>query len=162
MTALEQLSMSGNFGSITPLAISGAFADVCRINGLMGRWMTVNDRPITICDTGHNTGGWQYITERLSHLPRPLMMVIGFVSDKDVDHILEMMPLDAEYVFTQASIPRAMDAEKVAEKAAEYGLRGTVVKGVKNAVAKASEKALATGGSVFIGGSTFVVADYLS
>lgn len=162
MTALDILLKSGNFNRLTPKAISGAFADVCRLTGLMGRWMIVDHAPITICDTGHNTGGWQYISERLTTLPRPLLMVIGFVSDKDVDHILEMMPRDAEYIFTQASIPRAMDAHLVADKAACHSLNGIVVTGVKNAVAQASEKARATGGSVFIGGSTFVVADYLS
>ncbi|MDE7473883.1 MAG: bifunctional folylpolyglutamate synthase/dihydrofolate synthase [Muribaculaceae bacterium] len=161
MAALELLPGLG-FKRINSAAVSGAFANVCRLTGLMGRWTIVNQSPLTICDTGHNTGGWQYISDRLQALPRPLIMVIGFVSDKDVDHILEMMPRDAEYIFTQASIPRAMNANLVAENAAKYGLNGTITVGVKEAVAQASDRARATGGSVFIGGSTFVVADYLS
>lgn len=138
-----------------------AFLRVVGMTGLMGRWTVLGENPLTVCDTGHNVGGWEYTQRRLGQMPRPLSMVIGFVSDKDVDHILPMMPVDAQYYFTQASIPRAMDAHVVAERAARHGLHGVVVSRVKDAVAKASTDTQATG-SIFIGGSTFVVADLLS
>lgn len=141
--------------------VMSGFKNVVSKTGLMGRWMVLSDTPLIVCDTGHNTGGWQYLRRRLEDMPRPLSMVIGFVNDKDVDHILEMMPDDGYYYFTQASIPRAMPAAVVAEKASRHGLTGETVEGVKNAVARAREKTRATG-SIFIGGSTFVVADALN
>ncbi len=141
--------------------VKAGFGNVTSLTHLAGRWMKTIEKPLTVCDTGHNTGGWVYTSRRLDEMPRPLAMVIGFVSDKDVDHILEMMPSDARYYFTQASIPRAMLADVVAEKAVKFGLKGVVVPDVQDAVSRASADVRDTG-SVFIGGSTFVVADYLS
>lgn len=141
--------------------VKTGFGNVTSLTHLAGRWMKTAEKPLTVCDTGHNTGGWTYTSRRLDEMPRPLAMVIGFVSDKDVDHILEMMPSDARYYFTQASIPRAMAADVVAEKATGFGLKGEVVRDVQDAVSRASADVRDTG-SVFIGGSTFVVADYLS
>lgn len=93
-------------------------------------------------------------------MPRPLAMVIGFVSDKDVDHIFPFMPKDALYFFTRASIPRAMAAEDVAAKAHACGLNGTIVADVATAV-KEARNSVGLQGMVFVGGSTFVVADYI-
>lgn len=158
MAALENLAGKLTFDDKD---VRCGFRNVTSMTHLAGRWMKLADKPMTVCDTGHNTGGWIYTSRRLDELPRPLAMVIGFVSDKDVDHILEMMPRDAMYYFTQASIPRAMAADVVAEKAARFGLKGVVVPGVQKAVSRASDDVRDTG-SVFIGGSTFVVADYLA
>lgn len=157
VAALDLLSDSFDFSAENVLS---GFADVTVATGLMGRWMKICDTPLTICDTGHNTGGWQYTEKRLARMPRPLSMVIGFVNDKDVDHILDLMPEDADYYFTQASIPRAMSADILAEKAQRFGLSGIIVPDVKQAVSRA-QKTAGNAGSVFIGGSTFVVADYL-
>ena len=159
-TVMAALEMLGNTVRITGRDVMTGFGQVVSMTHLMGRWMTVADNPLTVCDTGHNTGGWTYTSRRLENMPRPLAMVIGFVSDKDVDHILEMMPRDAVYYFTQASIPRAMAPELLARKAERFGLEGVVVPDVKKAVSRASCDVRDTG-SVFIGGSTFVVADYL-
>lgn len=157
---LSALSLLKNRFSFSALDVKNAFSNVTSLTGLAGRWMKTEDSPVTICDTGHNTGGWQYTGKRLAAMPRPLSMVIGFVSDKDVDHIMPFMPRDAVYFFTQASIPRAMDAGTVAAKAHAFGLDGKVVPDVASAVAQARE-ADGDAGTVFVGGSTFVVADYL-
>lgn len=141
-------------------AVKRGFANVEQLTGLAGRWMKVGERPTVICDTGHNVGGWEYLSKRLASLAPRLKMVIGFVSDKDVSHILEMMPRDADYYFTQASIPRALPAEEVAAIAAGYGLRGSCHHSVAEAVEAAKSSASADD-TVFIGGSTFVVGDYL-
>lgn len=159
MTALEQLRSIGY--SISDEAVREGFAHVCSLTGLAGRWMKLSDHPLVICDTGHNVGGWKYISHQLSVFGGRKHLVIGFVSDKDVNHILEMMPKDASYYFTQASIARALPAGEVAAVAASHGLRGVVVPTVADAYEKALG-ACAEGEMVFVGGSTFVVADLLA
>ena len=124
----------------------------------MGRWMRISDSPLTICDTGHNEGGWEYLAPQLERLPRPLTIVLGFVSDKDTSHIFPMLPKDATYIFTNADIPRALPAVELAATAAREGFQGRAVAGVSDAY----EEALAASpASIFIGGSTFIVADLL-
>lgn len=157
LTALDELRKTF---TIPDGAIARGFADVCSLTGFTGRWTLISRSPLTVCDTGHNTGGWQYTRSRLAAMPRPLHMIIGFVSDKDVDHILEMMPADATYYFTQASIPRAMPAGTVAGRAVRHGLSGLVFHSVGEAYAAAKKKA-SPDDSIFIGGSTFIVADLL-
>lgn len=157
-TILTAVTRLNNRFIIQDDAIKAGFEHVTSLTGLRGRWTMISREPLTVCDTGHNIGGWQYSSKRLADMPRPLSMVIGFVSDKDVDHILPLMPKDADYFFTQASIPRAMPAEEVMRKASVYGLRGKTVADVKQAVAEARLATPATG-SIFIGGSTFVVAE---
>ena len=141
--------------------VARGMAHVCDDTGLAGRWMVVGRRPTVVCDTGHNAGGWQYLAPRLASLPGVKHMVLGFVSDKDVSHILGMMPKDAKYYFTQASIARAMPADELAEAAACHGLQGEIVPDVEAAYKKALGEC-AEGGMVFVGGSTFVVADLLA
>lgn len=147
---------------ITPDAVRRGMADVCTLTGLMGRWMVIGTGPLRVCDTGHNIGGWQYLSEQLRRSPGHKHLVIGFVSDKDVSGILRMMPHDdATYYFTQASIQRAMPADALAALAGECGLAGSVYATVGEAYAAAMEAASASD-TVFVGGSTFVVADLLS
>lgn len=151
-------------GVAIPLeAVHEGFGHVTALTGLMGRWQTLRANPTVICDTGHNEGGWRHIAEHL-RLLRPrykrLHLIVGMVSDKDIDSVLALMPTDADYYFTQASVKRAMPAERFAEKAAGHGLHGTTYGTVREAV----EQALRHAGAddlVFIGGSTFVVADAL-
>ena len=141
-------------------AARNGFARVCELTGLMGRWQTMEHNPRVICDTGHNVGGWAYLSRQLSAIKR-LHIVMGMVSDKDVSHVLALMPKHARYYFTAASVRRAMPAEEFARKAQEAGLKGNVFHNVPDAVAAA--KSAATGDdTIFIGGSTFVVADYLA
>ena len=150
----------------TPLTISRrAFIDgisnVVGETSLRGRWQTLQTEPRVICDTGHNAHGLHYVTEQLKGLEcGKLYCVIGFVKDKNIDEILPMFPADAHYIFTQASIERAVDAEALAAKAAAFGLHGKVVREVPKALARAKELA-ATDDVIFVGGSTFVVAEVL-
>lgn len=147
-----------------------AFAHVCDMTGLMGRWQTLQQRPLVICDTGHNVAGWEYLatqiadTYRALHDAAPearLRMVFGMVDDKDIDRVMEMLPVDAVYYFTQASTHRAIPVEKVKEKATAHGLDGTIYNNVysayKQAMADANECDF-----VFIGGSSYIVADLLT
>ncbi len=151
--------------------IAEGIQNVVNYTGLMGRWMKVADNPLTICDTGHNEDGIRYIStqletiiaeKRADGLKPTLRMVIGFVADKDVEHILSLLPKEAKYYITQASIPRAMNSEELSKRAKSAGLNVVEVIGeVKEAVAKATADATADD-LLFIGGSTFVVADFLS
>lgn len=159
MTAIEQLRLIGY--DISDEAVRAGFANVCGSTGLAGRWMRLSDSPLVICDTGHNVGGWEYISRQLAAFAGRKHIVIGFVNDKDVNHILELMPKDATYYFTQASISRALPAQDVAAAAARHGLSGVAVPTVCEAYKKALG-ACAEGEMVFVGGSTFVVADLLA
>ncbi len=160
LTALPLLRKAGL--NIPQEAIAGGFAHVCEISGLMGRWMTVASHPTVICDTGHNTGGFAYIARQLREMEcTALRMVIGFVSDKDVSHILEMLPPAATYYFAQASVPRAMDCHELASIATAKGLHGRCYPTVAEAYSEALKESAATD-FIYVGGSTFVVADLLA
>lgn len=137
------------------------FARVCEATGLMGRWMKVSDSPAVICDTAHNVGGFQYIARQLDHAScRTLRVVIGFVGDKDVDHILDLLPQKAVYYFTRPSVARALPAGILYDKAVERGLSGMAFESVSEAYGQALAAADADD-MIYVGGSTFVVADFL-
>jgi len=132
-----------------------------RIAALAGRWQKLGENPLVVCDTGHNPHGIAYAAEQLKATPhKELYCVIGFVRDKDLAHILPLLPRDAHYIFTQAQTERALPAAELTAKAAIYGLRGETIPEVPAAVAHARELAAADD-MVFIGGSTYVVAEAL-
>lgn len=152
----------------TPLTISRrafveGFAKAATATGLEGRWQTLGERPWVVCDTGHNAHGIGYVASMLKDAAQRFgrqICVVGFVREKNIDEILELLPRQAYYIFTQASIARAMSAEELAAKATAAGLEGEVVVGVGKATARA--KQIATEDDmIFIGGSTFVVAEVL-
>lgn len=146
---------------ITRQAVREGFEHVVELTGLMGRWQIMQQKPKVICDTGHNIGGWQYIQMQLAEEKKRhkhLFMIVGMVNDKDINGVMELMPQDAFYFFTQASIPRAMLAEEFAAKGIMHGLSGTICDTVPEAVGKALARA-GEDDVIFIGGSTFIVAD---
>lgn len=150
----------------TPLTISRrAFIEGTRHaaanTAFAGRWQRLADAPLTICDTGHNAHGIAYVARQLEATPhKRLYCVIGFVRDKDLAHILPLLPRDAHYLFTAAQTHRALPAAELAAKAAIYGLQGETAENVAAAVARARE--LATPDDmIFIGGSTYIVAEAL-
>lgn len=148
--------------NITDDNIRNGFAQVCHTTGLMGRWQTVGENPRTICDTGHNVGGIEYIATQLRSLKcNRLRIVIGMVSDKDVRHSLAMLPQDATYYFTKASVQRAMPAEDFADIAHGMGLHGNTYPNVAEAYAQAKLDS-DENDVIFVGGSSFIVADFLS
>jgi len=129
--------------------------------GIQGRWQLLQTRPTCIADTCHNEAGVRMAMEQLkSYSYKKLRIVIGVVADKDLDRILPLLPKDAVYYFTRARIPRAMPAEELQAKAAEYGLNGKAFNSVKTAYRTAINNA-ASRDLVFVGGSTFVVAEVL-
>jgi len=127
--------------------------------GLKGRWQKLSDNPLVICDTGHNIDGVREVIQQINQQKfEKLYMVWGSVKDKDVSEILQLLPQHAYYYFCQAKIPRALDAKALADKASHYGLKGEVVYDVNEAKKKALLQA-GVNDFVFIGGSTFVVAE---
>ena len=142
-------------------AVRAGLRNTARITGLSGRWQVLATDPLTVCDTGHNAGALSLVIEQIRATPhKKLHMVIGFVNDKDIDVILGSLPAEALYYFARASIPRALDENLLMEKASAAGLRGQSFGSVSEAVKDARETAGA-GDLIFIGGSTFVVADVL-
>lgn len=124
-----------------------------------GRWQKLQDAPIVICDTGHNLDGLREVVQQIeSSQFKNLHMVIGMVKDKDLTEVLAMFPKQAAYYFCQAKIPRALDAEALAEKAQRFGLHGEVIRDVNEAKRSALKNA-SPDDFIFIGGSTFVVAE---
>lgn len=144
-----------------------AMAHVCKLTGLMGRWQTLSSRPLVICDTGHNVAGWQYlarqISETFSSLPESstLRIVFGMVDDKDINTVMEMLPKEAVYYFTQAETHRAIPSGKVMEAAARHSLRGTAFASVHEAYDAAYGDSTADD-MIFIGGSSYIVADLMT
>ncbi len=146
---------------ITDEQVRTGISRVITNTGLHGRWQTLAQSPLTICDTGHNIDGITEIVQQLQKCQyEQLHFVIGMVNDKDVDHVLCILPKDAIYYFTKASIPRAMNEEILAEKAQAAGLHGTCYPTVATAYEAARQNATKQD-MIYIGGSTFVVAEVL-
>lgn len=141
--------------------IKNGFRNVCHLTGLMGRWQKLEENPTIICDTGHNIGGMKYIVEQLSKMKYDkLHIIIGMVNDKDINGVISLLPKNAKYYFTQASVKRALPAEQVKEIANNHGLKGEAYCSVEKALTIAKNNAKEND-LIFIGGSTFIVADLI-
>ncbi len=141
--------------------ILSALKNVQKMTGLQGRWQTLSTKPLVIADTGHNEDGIKEVLENLKRYPyQKLHFVLGVVNDKDISKILKMLPKEATYYFCKASIPRALDENELSVLAKKAGLLGATFKTVPEALTKAKKQAKAND-LVFVGGSTFTVADAL-
>lgn len=150
---------------ISDEAIRKGMSSVCELTGLAGRWMKVADKPLTVCDTGHNEAGIRYTMEQLDRTAKEKggekHLVIGFVADKAIDDIIDLLPKDAHYYLTQAAIPRALPVMDLKEKFLSHGITGECFGSPKEA-AEAAKKNATESDVIYIGGSTFIVADYLA
>jgi dihydrofolate synthase/folylpolyglutamate synthase len=157
---LQALKVLRNLGyEITQNHIKKGLIKVIKNTGLKGRWQQLGTNPIVICDTGHNEDGIKCIIDQINeYVYNQLFMVIGMVNDKELSKVLSMLPKDAYYFFVQANIPRAMSANDLYAKGNEAGLIGEVVEDVNLAITEAKKKATKDD-LIFIGGSTFVVAE---
>lgn len=143
-------------------AVYSGFANVVELTGLMGRWQTLQQKPKVVCDTGHNEHGIRYIVKQLAmENYETLRIVFGMANDKDTSTVLSLMPKNAVYYFTQASIERALNVDILADNASDYGLGGSKYSTVKLAIEAAKENANEND-FIFIGGSSFIVADALN
>jgi dihydrofolate synthase/folylpolyglutamate synthase len=159
LQSVIQLRKSGML--ITDQHVFSALKKVKATTGLMGRWQTLSEKPLTICDVAHNTDGIKYVMEQIRHTPHlHLHVVLGVVNDKDVSGMLAVLPPSATYYFCKADIPRAMPADELKMGAEKFSLKGNSYSSVKDALrqarSQAKEKDL-----IWVGGSTFVVAEVL-
>lgn len=160
LTALPLLLQMGY--KISESNIRVGFEQVTKLTGLMGRWQELQSAPRMVCDTGHNVAGISTIVKQLAHQEyKRLHFVLGMVNDKDIRGVLALLPKNATYYFTQASVQRAMPANELADLAREQGLYGSVYSSVKEATL-ATLKEANPDDFIFVGGSSFIVADLLS
>lgn len=142
--------------------IKKALSNTCKLTKFEGRWQTISEKPLIIADTGHNEDGISQVLENLKRYSyKQLHFVFGAVNDKEVDKILKMLPKTAIYYFVKASVPRALDSKELAKKAGVFKLIGKAFDDVETGL-KAAKKACKSGDIIFVGGSTFVVADLLT
>lgn len=141
--------------------VKAGFKNVCEITGLKGRWQAVSKNPTIVCDTGHNTAGWQYLSQQLSQVKcKNMYIVFGVVEDKDVDGIMALLPKSATYFFTKANNQRAVSEHVLHMMGQQLGLTGSTYPSVVEAYQAAKSKA-ESDDFVFIGGSSYVVAEFL-
>ena len=141
--------------------VKAGFKNVCEITGLKGRWQAVSKTPTIVCDTGHNTAGWQYLSQQLSQVKcKNMYIVFGVVEDKDVDGIMALLPKSATYFFTKANNQRAVSEHVLHMMGQQLGLTGSTYPSVVEAYQAAKSKA-ESDDFVFIGGSSYVVAEFL-
>lgn len=146
---------------LDPQTVRRGIARVVDNTHLQGRWQVLSRRPLVVCDTGHNVNGIGEIVRQLSHTPKGrLFMVFGMVNDKDVDGVLALLPKEAQYCFAQASVQRALDSRELARRAARFSLRGEAYPDCESAF-RATQQQAGPQDMIFVGGSTFVVADVL-
>lgn len=147
---------------LSDAVVAEAFSKVRTLTHLRGRWEILRRCPLVVCDTGHNAGGWQYLGQQLSSARvETLHVVFGMAGDKDIDTVLSLLPPAARYYFTKASVRRAMDENELLGKARRHGLQGEAYPDVP-AACRAALTAATADDMVYIGGSSFVVADLLS
>lgn len=147
--------------SIPDNAIYSGLKNVKKLTGLQGRWQTITKKPLTICDTGHNKAGITEVIQNINNTKHQnLHFVIGMIKDKDISGVLAILPKNAIYYFCQPNLERALTSIELCNQAKEFNLKGktfsTVADAYANAKLNAKEKDL-----IFIGGSTFVVAEIL-
>lgn len=150
-----------NDWKISTQNIYDGLSNTAKLTGLMGRWQIIGNNPLIICDTGHNEDGIKMVVSQIKNTAyKTLHFVFGVVADKNQDAILQLLPKKAVYYFTKANIPRAMDGKVLAQKASDFGLKGTSYPSVIEAFNTAKQNA-GKNDLIFVGGSTFVVAEIL-
>jgi len=161
-TCLTTIHALKNMGwKIPEQSIEKGLANTIKNTSLLGRWQTLNKTPHIICDTGHNEDGIKQICRQLKKIKyKQLHFVFGTVNDKNIKRILALLPKDARYYFCKADIARAMNAEELKQQAAKHQLKGEVFTSVYKAVQQA-KKETKTEDLIFVGGSTFVVAEVI-
>ena len=160
LASLQVLSLNPSFLRVIEKDfIFGGLKNIYQNTHFSGRWQQLSDSPLTICDTGHNEDGIEYIVAQLKDYDyKVLHFVLGMVNDKNIEAVLQLLPKEANYYFCKANIPRGMPADELAAKASLFNLHGNVYSSVNEAYNSARATAESKD-MIFIGGSTFVVAE---
>lgn len=160
-TVLQSVKLLQKELTITKNNIKEGLLHVVRNTGFMGRWQKLNDKPAAYCDTAHNSHGLKIVLNQISGQKFDVLRIVfGVVNDKDLSDILPLLPKNAVYYFCRPNIPRGLDAQVLQAQASNYGLQGNIYKSVSDAYAKALAEASGND-FIFVGGSTFVVAEIL-
>ncbi len=160
VTVLKTIDVLNRLGlNIENKFIYDGLRNVVANTGLMGRWQILGANPAVICDTGHNVEGVTEIIDQINQTPyKHLHIVWGMVNDKDIKKVLELLPENAKYYFAKPNIPRGLEASELKKQANKVGLDGENYKSVQDAL-KNAKKNSDPNDLIFIGGSTFVVAE---
>ncbi len=160
-TLFQTISILKRTFDISESSVLTGLKNIVINTGIKGRWQILNTDPLIICDTAHNKEGLEYVLRQINAIPNTgLHIVIGFVNDKDTGSILPLFPPGARYYFTRASVPRALDEKILELQARKFRLTGNSYSSVRKALRAAKKKA-ARSDLIFIGGSTFVVAEVI-
>lgn len=160
-TVLQSVEIMQDTFDLSINQIRAALKQVKKMTGLHGRWQIISKNPVTICDTGHNYEGIKEVLKQVGEMKYgKLHFVFGMVNDKDISKILKLLPESAAYYFCRANIPRGLDANLLFEAARKTGLKGIVCDSVNEALKKAQQQA-GKNDLVFVGGSTFTVAEVI-
>jgi dihydrofolate synthase/folylpolyglutamate synthase len=161
VTSLAALDVLADTTGLSDENILSGYKDVISNSGIEGRWQKVSEKPLVICDTAHNLDGISLVLKQLAEFTSGnLRFVLGFVNDKEIDTIVDLMPLRADYYLTKSSVLRSMQVNEMAEKFKRAGLRYKVFNNVPDAYESALEDSEPTD-LIYVGGSTFIVADFL-
>lgn len=157
--AMEELNAIGySFGEKNILS---GLKHVVKNTGLRGRWQVLSQRPLTIGDTGHNKDGITQVVQQIKQIKfERLHIVFGMVNDKDIQAVLALLPKDANYYFCKPDIPRGLDVSVLKNEADIAGLSGKHYASVAEAL-NAAQRNASVKDMIYIGGSTFVVAEVL-
>lgn len=163
LTVLQAAEVLRGLGwQLSPAVVKEALSQVKTLTGLRGRMQVLQADPLVLCDVGHNEAGIAYLMQQLLQLypPEQLQFVWGMVRDKNHDKVLRLLPKAAGYHFVSPQIPRGLPAQEMQEKAANFGLHGRVYNSVREGY-EAAKAEIKRGEMLFVGGSTFVVAEVL-
>jgi dihydrofolate synthase / folylpolyglutamate synthase len=159
LAVIDELNRSGL--TIEKSAVRSGIKNVIQNTGLQGRWQVLSENPLVIADTGHNEAGIKEVLSQISETPhKQLHFVLGMVNDKDISAVLSLLSKTAIYYFCKAKIPRALEANDLAVQASSFGLKGRVYDSVEEAFNNAKNNSKSDD-LVFVGGSTFTVAEVI-
>ena len=154
-------ALKSNGYSITDVQLQNGLLHVVKNTGLLGRWQVLHENPKVVCDTGHNREGLTYTMQQLKQESfNRLHIVFGVVSDKDIGTIADLLPKEAAYYFCKPDIPRGKDAAELKMALSQFGIIGEAYNSVNEAYNNAFDNA-SLNDFIFIGGSTFVVAEII-
>lgn len=161
-TAVQSIMILKSLGfKISSIHIKMGLMNVLKNTDLIGRWQILQDKPMVVCDTAHNAEGLRYVINQLNtYAYDKLHIVFGVVKDKDLDSIIPLLPKNAQYYFSKPNVERGLDVNILRDKFKSFGIIGLSFKGVKQALSEA-KKLASVNDIIYVGGSTFVVADII-
>jgi len=160
ITCISIINGLQNQFPISEETIKLGIANTIKNTNLLGRWQVISEHPTIVCDTAHNFSGVKNITKQLAkYNSKDIHIVWGMVNDKDISEIISLLPLNAKYYLCKPSIERGLDEKKLATYFNEhsYTTHNSVNEAYNNAIQNSNATSF-----IYIGGSTFVVADFLS